>query len=106
MDYTEKGENEMEKIPNSTCWNITSRCNDKCQFCYREQNSKELSFEEQKRVIDKVVESGIRKLTFAGGEPLLIPHLKELVLYAKEKGLLVSMTSNCILMTEEKLQFF
>ena len=96
----------MEKMPNSTCWNITSRCNDKCQFCYREQNSKELSFEEQKKVIDKVAESGIRKLTFAGGEPLLIPRLMELVLYAKEKGLLVSMTSNCILMTKEKLDFF
>ena len=95
----------MEKMPNSTCWNITSRCNDKCQFCYREQNSKELGFEEQKKVIDKVAESGIKKLTFAGGEPLLIPHIEELVLYAKEKGLLVSMTSNCILMTPEKLKF-
>lgn len=95
----------MERMPNSTCWNITSRCNDKCQFCYREQNSKELTFEEQKKVIERVSESGIKKLTFAGGEPLLIPGIEELILYAKNKGLIVSMTSNCILMTPERLRF-
>lgn len=96
----------MEKMPNSVCWNITSRCNDKCQFCYREKNSKELSFMEQKKVIDRIAASGIQKLTFAGGEPLLLSGLEELVLYAKRKGLIVSMTSNCILMTPERLQFY
>ena len=96
----------MEKMPNSTCWNITSRCNDKCRFCYRDKYTKDLTFEEQKKVIDRVAESGIKKLTFAGGEPLLIPGIEDLVLYAKSKGLLVSMTSNCILMTNERLDFF
>ena len=41
---------------------------------------------EQKKVIDRIAASGIQKLTFAGGEPLLISGLEELVLYAKRKG--------------------
>lgn len=96
-----------KKPPNSVCWNITSRCNDMCKFCYRELHSKELSFEEQRKVIDIIADAGIKKLTFAGGEPLLIPQINDLILYAKRKNLLVSMTTNAILLeTEDKCEFF
>lgn len=92
-------------IPNSVCWNITSRCNETCKFCYRETNMKDLTFEEQKKVIDILASVGILKLTFAGGEPLLIPRINDLILYAKSKGLVVSMTSNAILIDEKQLNF-
>ena len=88
------------KVPKSVCWNITSRCNDNCEFCYREQNQDELSLEQQKIVINKVSKAGIKKLTFAGGEPLLLKHINDLVLYAKGCGLLVGVTSNGILLDE------
>lgn len=88
--------------PNSVCWNITSKCNDCCAFCYREKNSCELDFDEQKRVISKIADAGIKKLTFAGGEPLLVPGINDLILYAKEKGLLTSMTTNGILLEKKK----
>lgn len=85
-------------VPNSICWNITSRCNDDCAFCYRELDCKELPFEEQKTVIDQVARSGVRKLTFAGGEPLLVPKIHELITYGKQKGLMVSLTTNAVLL--------
>lgn len=95
---------KKNSFPNSACWNITSRCNDFCKFCYREKNAKELSFEEQKKVLDKVAGAGIKKITFAGGEPLLIPRINELILYAKEVGLLVSLTTNAILLEDNKAE--
>ncbi len=90
---------------NSVCWNITSKCNDNCKFCYRDRYSKELSFDEQIKVIDNISQSGVIKLTFAGGEPLLIPQIKELITYAKQKGLIVSITTNGILMDDEMQKF-
>lgn len=92
------------KIPNSVCWNITSKCNDTCKFCYRDKNIQELSFEKQKQVIDQIAKSGIKKLTFAGGEPLLVENINQLVLYAKSKNLIVSMTTNGILLDDNKIE--
>lgn len=92
-------------VPNSVCWNITKHCNDNCLFCYRDMNSGDLDFEKKKLVIEKVAQAGIRKLTFAGGEPLLVPKIRELIEYAKEKGLVVSMTTNGILLTQELCDF-
>lgn len=93
------------KMPNSVCWNITSRCNDNCLFCYRDKTSKDLCLDERKAVIDKIVLSGIKKLTFAGGEPLLLPEIRVLIEYAKSKGLIVSLTTNAILLKGEILDF-
>lgn len=94
--------------PNSVCWNITSRCNDNCAFCYREQNCRELPVQKQKEVIDKVAQAGIRKITFAGGEPLLLPQIHQLIMYARQKGLIVSLTTNGILLegNESERRFF
>lgn len=79
------------KIPNSVCWNITTRCNDNCLFCYRNKNSKELDFDKQKLIIEKVVNSGICKISFTGGESLMVERIQDLSLYAKQKGLIVSL---------------
>lgn len=94
-------------VPNTVCWNITSKCNDRCAFCYREKNSCELDFESQKKVISKIADAGIKKLTFAGGEPLMVPGINDLILYAKEKGLFTSLTTNGILLEgrEEECRF-
>lgn len=93
-------------VPNSVCWNITCKCNDTCKFCYREQNVVELSYQEKKAVIDKVAKAGIKKLTFAGGEPLLVENIKELILYAKQQGLIVSLTTNGILLENNDENLF
>lgn len=85
-------------VPNSVCWNITCKCNDVCKFCYREQNVAELPYQDKITVINKVAEAGIKKLTFAGGEPLLVKNIKALIMYAKQQGLIVALTTNAILL--------
>ena len=65
------------------CLFITLRCNQNCRYCHRFLNIDEVGFEENKKIIDRLVEDGIKNLTFTGGEPLLYPNVLELVKYAK-----------------------
>ena len=66
---------------------LTSRCNQKCIFCYNvwkeESSSKSiknrLSKEEHFSVIDKIIKNKIFSVIFSGGEPLLVPYLEELI---------------------------
>lgn len=66
------------------CWNITNRCNEHCQFCFRKK-CKDLSLEENKKIVDKISVLNIATLSLSGGEALLYDELFELVEYIKLK---------------------
>lgn len=85
----------------SVCWNITEKCNEFCEFCYRTL-AEDLSLEENKAIADKLLEHGVEKITFAGGEPLLYKGLFELAEYIKSKNpnVLLSLTTNGLLINE------
>lgn len=87
----------MNKIY-SVCWNITEKCNESCEFCYR-TIVQDLSLEDNKAIADKLIEHGVEKITFAGGEPLLYKGLFELAEYIKQKdpNILLSLTTNGLL---------
>lgn len=86
----------------SVCWNITEKCNEFCEFCYRTL-ADDLSLEENKKIADKLLEHGVEKITFAGGEPLLYKDLFELAKYIKSKNptILLSLTTNGLLIDEK-----
>lgn len=84
------------------CWEITSRCNDRCAFCYRPAVSHELSLGQAEAVLDRLVRGGIRKITWTGGEALLYPHTERLIRRAREAGVITSLITNCILLTSER----
>ena len=90
----------MNKIY-SVCWNITEKCNEFCEFCYRTIVD-DLSLEENKRIADKLIEHGVEKITFAGGEPLLYKGLFELAKYIKSQNpnILLSITTNGLLIND------
>lgn len=92
-----------KNIIKSICWDITSRCNDNCAFCYRNQNNEELDFESNKIILKKLLDFGVDKISFVGGEPLLYTKLYDLVKCGKEysKGKTqFSITTNTILLTK------
>lgn len=95
---------EVLKTPESICWNITHYCNEKCKFCYRDKISQDLSLEENMKILDNMLQSGVKKITFAGGEPLLYPGILELIQYAHDRGAITSLTTNGILVTDELLE--
>jgi radical S-adenosyl methionine domain-containing protein 2 len=45
-------------------------------------------------IVEKLGEAGFEKINFAGGEPFLCPWLKELVLCAKDRGMVTSVVTN------------
>ena len=90
-------------IIKSICWDITSRCNEHCGFCYRNPQCKELNLEANKIILKKLIDFGVDKISFVGGEPLLYKDIFELLewgkSYAQDKTVF-SITTNAVLLTE------
>jgi len=94
----------MEKI-RSMCWAVTNKCNENCKFCFRKLCN-DNSLEQNKKIADNILQIGIDKITFSGGEPLLYESLFELAKYIKEKSpnTKLSITTNGILLNDENLK--
>lgn len=54
-------------------------------------------------VISRLGESGITKLNFVGGEPLLHPRVKDFAMFAKRVGMTVSLVTNASLLSDRKI---
>jgi MoaA/NifB/PqqE/SkfB family radical SAM enzyme len=75
----------------------------KCSFCHRWQiKDKEDDTAKSLAVIDKIAEAGIACIFFSGGEPLLRKDLESLAEHARQKGLVLTLTTNGTLLTKER----
>ncbi len=54
-----------------------------------------------KQIIDQIADAGTLFLLITGGEPLLRKDFGELYIYARSKGILVTLFTNGTLLTEE-----
>jgi len=83
------------KIPLITTLAVTLRCNADCLYCDAKRlDENEMSLEEIKESISAFSEMGARKIGLAGGEPLLRNDIGDIVDFCKEKGLIVTMSTN------------
>ena len=91
-------------------FHIVKPCNMQCKFCYATFDdmhiTKQLSKESTFRILDRLKEAGLQKITFAGGEPLLYKHIHESIIYSKEIGLTTSIITNGSLLTDSLLTKF
>jgi MoaA/NifB/PqqE/SkfB family radical SAM enzyme len=99
-------DSQGRSIPLTGSIEITARCNLDCVHCYlvRSVNAEkssglELTKEEFFRIVDEIVEQGCLWLLITGGEPLLRTDFESLYLYAKKKGLFVTLFTNATLVT-------
>ena len=67
---------------------------------------KQLSLEDAKIIVDKLKLGGLKKITFAGGEPMLYKNIFEIVAYSKGIGLTTSIISNGSFLTPDALLKF
>lgn len=101
----------------SICWDITTRCNDCCAFCYRDLDSPELDLESNMLILKKLIDFGVGKISFVGGEPLLYDGIMELLEWGKgyagdrtclslttNAHLLTRVSAGCVSVREEKLE--
>lgn len=92
--------------PYKVCWLITWRCNLSCNYCEIGQSDmtalaqQEMTLDEAKRTADDLKRTGIKFITFAGGEPLMYRDVYALIRYCKELGFVVGIVTNGNLVTE------
>ena len=88
---------------------LTDKCDLRCVYCMPEDKVYEnnlindtLSFNDYKFIINGLSQVGIKKIKFTGGEPLLYPHLIELIKYAHYECNIddISITTNGIGLNE------
>lgn len=86
------------------CWNITARCNQACKYCHRFLEIKELSFEEQKEILERIIEQGIKEITWTGGEALIVKDVDKLMKLAFDNKVKNKLITNGIALTNEKIE--
>lgn len=87
----------MKLKAKSINYHLTKACNMQCKFCFATFNDlKNEKFDLNKAlsILDEVKKAGFEKITFAGGEPTLIPSLVTIVKHAKELGLNTTIVTN------------
>lgn len=100
--------NDCLSFPRTIYWECTEKCNYKCIHCYSSSGEKTayagMSFSVVKRMIDEIVKHGTEFLSIGGGEPILYPHLFEVIEYATRRGLAVEITTNGSLLTKKNIK--
>jgi len=82
-------------------------CNIKCKYCpFQDYPNKvtHKSFEEWSELIEGIVESGVRRISFSGGEPLLYADLNRLLKRATELGIKKGIVTNGVGLTLQKMK--
>ena len=93
--------------PMFVAWDVTYKCNLNCFFCdrqliYRDKLDKDLTLSEAKTVIDNLADADVMTIGLTGGEALLRNDLEDIIEYAVDKGLIVTLSTNGTLMTKSR----
>ena len=106
--------------PLMVVWNFTQACNMACKHCYQDAGPRanlsrhspdspgrspdgELSFDEQKRLVDLLARRDVAMIAFSGGEPLLSPTFLPVARYAADRGLHLTVATNGTLLAPDKV---
>lgn len=89
-------------------WDVTNVCNSLCRHCYNEgaQSGRQWCLEDEMpedeclELLKTLREKGVFRIVFSGGEPLMRPHMLELIRSARRMGFQVVLYTNGLLVDE------
>jgi radical SAM protein with 4Fe4S-binding SPASM domain len=90
--------------PLSVLWDVTYACNLSCPHCLTGSGRAapdEMNREEKLAAIDQLADMRVFSIILCGGEPLVCPHLFEMIEKAFSRGMDVSLDTNGLSVTEE-----
>ncbi len=117
-EYRERDRTIFPRLdfPQDIYLHLTNNCNLKCPYCYNKTDRETkiklekvgmvaptMNTEEYKALIARIIECGVRRILFTGGEPLMRPDVLELIAFARSCSETVSLEllTNAILITDE-----
>ena len=87
-----------KRVPAYCEWEITHYCNMSCAWCSTltaaRNNADDLSSEQALDIIEQLSDLGTQMVHFSGGEPMLRKDLHALITRAKQKNMMVALTTN------------
>jgi len=101
------GQPQRFLAPLMVVWNFTQACNLQCKHCYQSAGRRaddELTFDEQKRVVDLLDARDVPMIAFSGGEPVLSPTFLPIARYAADRGMHLTVATNGTLCTPDKVR--
>ncbi len=79
-------------------WNLTNRCNLRCEHCYQDADARgladELTLDEKLDLVDQMAAQYIPMIAFAGGEPTISPDLLPVLRRCKHHGVHMSVATH------------
>ena len=94
--------------PLSVCWQITTKCNLNCKYCLSssgKEGNYGLNTKEAKKIIKDLGKTGINRLDFTGGEPLVREDIGELIKCSKENHINTIITTNTTLLNNKNIEY-
>jgi MoaA/NifB/PqqE/SkfB family radical SAM enzyme len=103
LEWIRNGENTLITVE----IDLTNRCNNKCPKCTGWSGKKEmdeLTADSAYRYIREVKDLNARAIIFTGGgEPLLHPNFKEILVFAKDLGLKIGVITNGLALSQDNM---
>lgn len=93
-------------LDNTFLFEVTDMCNLSCPYCHNppEKNTF-MDFINFKKAINILKENGFCNIVLSGGEPLLHPNLKEMLVYLDTHNFNVTLVTNACLMDDAWINF-
>lgn len=90
------------------CWLTTGNCNQNCYYCDRFHKAENLSDENYRLILKKLISYKVTHLTFGGGESLLVGCFKDIVKEGFENDIHLKLVTNGKLIPQnvDLIQYF
>src|SRR5437660_10883318 len=91
--------------PMTVTWEITAACNIACIHCLSasgRRRPRELKTDQALALVDELAEMQVFQIHFGGGEPFIYPGIWQVFERARERGLVMCVSTNGTLITQDR----